>query len=169
MGGLHELQAPVLVVGDVAPSQLELEGQAVVRGAEQHRLPAQREPLLPVGQDACDHKLGLFVLIAAGDQARPLSPGALGPQILLVAFRGLCDDAIGHFEDGGGAAEVLIEGNHRGIWELQREVEDVTHGGAAESVDGLGVVAHYRQPVTPGAEQGENLGLERVRVLILVH
>ena len=38
VGGLKELQAAVLHVGDVAPGELELEEVGVVRRAEQHRL-----------------------------------------------------------------------------------------------------------------------------------
>jgi hypothetical protein len=49
---LHEAQPAVLVEGDAAPAELHLEVEAVVRGPEEHRLPAQVEPLLAPLEDA---------------------------------------------------------------------------------------------------------------------
>ena len=73
MRGLHEAQAAVLVEGDAAPAQLHLEVEAVVRGPEEHRLPAKVEPLLAALEDAPEDELGLLGLVGAGDQLGPLA------------------------------------------------------------------------------------------------
>ena len=52
VGRLDELQPAVLVEGDVAPRQLGFEQHAVVRGAEQDRLPPQSDARLAVLEDA---------------------------------------------------------------------------------------------------------------------
>ena len=66
VGRLDELQAAVLVEGDFPPGQLGLQQHAVVRGAEQHRLPPQRDARLAVLQDLPDDVFGLLVLVLAG-------------------------------------------------------------------------------------------------------
>ena len=44
MRGLKEFEAAIFDERDIAPAELDLEEIAVVRGAEQHRLPAQPMP-----------------------------------------------------------------------------------------------------------------------------
>ena len=52
--------------------------------------------------------------------------------------------------------------------ELVGKVEDVAHGGGAERVDRLGIVADDRQAPASGLERQQDRGLEGVGVLILV-
>ena len=49
-----------------------------------------------------------------------------------------------------------------------REIEDVPHRRRTERIDRLGVVPHDRQPLPLGRESAEDLGLQRVGVLVLV-
>ena len=71
--GLEEPQPAVLHVRDAPARQLELEQVAVVRGAHEHRLLAQRDALLAVGQDLLAHRVDLGVLVGAAHEARPFA------------------------------------------------------------------------------------------------
>ena len=55
VGRLDELQAAVLVEGDVRPGQLGFQQHAVVRGAEQHGLTPQVDARLAMFEDLADH------------------------------------------------------------------------------------------------------------------
>ena len=66
------------------------------------------------------------------------------------------------------AAVVLLERDDRGVWIVLGKVEDVAHRGRAKGVDRLGVVAHDGQALALGREQIEDIGLERVGVLIFI-
>ena len=68
---LEKLQPAVLHERDVAPAELDLQRVAVVRGAEQHRLLAQRHAGLAPLEDALDDVVDLRQLVGDGDQHRP--------------------------------------------------------------------------------------------------
>ena len=57
---------------------------------------------------------------------------------------------------------------HLGAGEALLEVEDVAHGGGAEGVDGLRVVADAGDAGAVRAQQRDDVGLQRVGVLVLV-
>ena len=66
-------------------------------------------------------------------------------------------------------AEVPLEA-HDGRGRPQaREIPQVLRVGATETVDGLGVVAHDGQPPTVGAQGSDDVDLDAVEVLVLVH
>ena len=101
--------------------------------------------------------------------SRGRSPvGPLGPEVFGVSFAGQADHLVRGGQDRLRAAVVLLQGDDRGVGVMLGEVEDVPHGGRAEGVDRLGVVADHGQPLALGREPIEDLGLERVGVLILV-
>ena len=58
--------------------------------------------------------------------------------------------------------------DHARAFEALLEVEDVAHGRGAEAVDRLRVVAHARDAGAVGTQERDDLGLERVGVLVLV-
>ena len=78
--GFEEPQPAVLHVGDAPARQLELEQIAVVRGAHEHRLLAQRDALLAMGEDLLAHRVDLRVLVGAAHEPRPFAAGRLRPQ-----------------------------------------------------------------------------------------
>ena len=168
VGRLDELQPAVLVEGDVGPGQLGFQQHAVVRRPEQHGLPPQVDARLAVLQNRADDVFGLVRLVLAVDQPRPLALGALGPEVLGISFAGQPDHAVRGLEDRLRAAVVLLQGDDRGVLVVLGEIEDVPHRGRAEGVDRLGVVAHHGQPLALGRERVEDVGLERVGVLVLV-
>ena len=168
MGRLDEAQAAVLAKRHVAPGELELEGQRVVLGAKQHGLAGEGGALLAVLEDAVDEPGGLFVFVATGDEQGAAAAGALGPERLVVAFGGLGDDGVGGGQDGRRRAIVAFEREHPCRRKAVFEVEDVAHRGGAKAVDGLGVVAHAGDAAAARPQQRDDLGLQRVRVLILV-
>ena len=169
VGHLHELQAAVLDERDVAPAELQFESEAMVRRTEEHRLPAQRESRLPVVEDGLHQETRLTVFVFAQHELSRLTLRAVGPEVLLVPLSRLGDDAVGDLEQRGGAAVVAFQGDDGGVGELRGKVEDVPHRGRAERVDGLGVVAHHGDTVAVGPEQADDLGLQRVGVLVFVH
>ena len=63
MRRFEELQAAVLHERDVPPGQLDFQRVAVVGGAEEDRLLAQRDARLEVLQDAADQVVALLVLV----------------------------------------------------------------------------------------------------------
>ena len=78
--GLEEPQPAVLHVRDVPARQLELEQVAVVRGAHQHRLLAQRDALFAVREDLLAHRVDLRVLVGAAHEPRALAGRRLRAQ-----------------------------------------------------------------------------------------
>jgi hypothetical protein len=50
--GLEEFEAAIFDEGNIAPAEFDLERVAVMRGAEQHRLPAQRDAGLAMVEQA---------------------------------------------------------------------------------------------------------------------
>ena len=87
-----------------------------------------------------------------------------------MSLRAEGDHRVGRCEDRGRRPVVPFELDHRRPREALGELEDVLHGGGAEPVDRLGVVSDDREvPRAVGrAHPLEDVGLERVRVLVLV-
>ncbi len=168
MRHLDEAQAAVLVEGDVTAGELHLERHGVVLGAEEHGLLLELRALLAVREDALADPLRLLVLVAAGGEDRAPAVGPVGPELFVAPLGRLADDRVGGGQDGCGAAVVLRERDDVGAGKALLEVEDVAHGGGAETVDRLGVVADAGDPGAVGPEQADDVGLQRVRVLVLV-
>ncbi len=167
--GLEELQAAVLDERNVAPGELDLERVAVVRRPHQNRLVAQQEPFLASLEDHLGDHLGLARLVLDGDQKRPRPLAARRHERLAEASLALVDHRVGGVEDGLGRAVVAIERNHFGAaGESVGEAGDVADLGGAKTVDRLGVVAHHGETGAVGPQRQEDLGLERVGVLVLV-
>src|SRR5262245_52332040 len=59
VGGLEESEAAIFDEGNIAPAELDLEEVAVMRSAEQHRLPAQGDAGLTMLEHAVDDIAGL--------------------------------------------------------------------------------------------------------------
>ncbi len=168
VGRLHELQAAVLVKGNLAGGQLGLQQDAVVRGPEEHRLAPQVDPLFAMREDAADQVCRLVLFVLAGDQRRPLARRPLRPEVLGEPLAGQADHVVGGLQDRQRAAIVLLQGDQRGAGIVLGKVEDVVDVGRPEGIDRLGVVAHHGQPLALGREEVKDLGLQGVGVLILV-
>ena len=140
----------------------------MVLGAEEHGLLLELRALLAVLEDALAEPLRLLVLVAAGDEHRAAALGAPGPELLVAALGGLGDDRVGGRDDGRRGAVVARERAHCRAGKALLEVEDVAHRGGAEAVDGLGVVADAGDAGAAGAQQRDDVGLQRVGVLVLV-
>ena len=70
--GLEEFEAAIFDEGNIAPAEFDLERVAVMRGAEQHRLPAERDSSLTVVEHAVSDIFGLSRLILDIGQERSL-------------------------------------------------------------------------------------------------
>jgi hypothetical protein len=67
-----------------------------------------------------------------------------------------------------GAVIALQRDRDGALRKLLREVEDVVHGGAAERVDGLGIVADHHHAGAVRLHAAQDAGLQAVRVLVFV-
>ena len=70
--GLEEFEAAIFDEGNIAPAEFDLDRVAVMRGAEQHRLPAQRDAVLAMVEHAVGDIPGLRCLVLDIDQEWPL-------------------------------------------------------------------------------------------------
>ena len=151
--------------GDVGQPDLAVlvpVGPAAVEAVK--RRPAQE--LVDGGRDP--GRLGVLVgRLVQGDDARGTGPG--GDRGPAGHQRGRRDGLPG----GGHDARVraVVPGQlHRGrAREVGREPAEDAHVGAAETVDGLVRVTDRGQPGAVAADQPEQLVLDRVDVLVLVH
>ena len=100
--GLQELQAAELHERDVAPRQLQLERGAVVRGAEQHRLPLQRQPAFALQQHLVGHPAGLLGFVGQLTSCGVLPSTPVAPQRLGKALAGLRDHGVGGLAGSAG-------------------------------------------------------------------
>src|SRR3990170_1011715 len=94
--------------------------------------------------------------------------GGVRPQLFAIPRRALAHQRIGGVEHRLRRSVVLLQPYHRGAV-LALEGEDVLHRRRAERVDRLRVVADHRQPLARRAQRLQDLGLDEVRVLVLVH
>ena len=168
MRHLDEAQPAVLVEGDVAAGEFHLERHGVVLGAEEHGLLLELRTLLAVREDALAEPLRLLVLVAAGGEDRAPAVGPVGPELFVAALGGLGDERVGGGQDGRRGAVVPRERRDVGAGEALLEVEDVAHRGGAEAVDGLRVVPDAGDAGAVGPQQADDVGLQRVGVLVLV-
>ena len=170
MRRFEELQPAELHERDVAASQFDLQPDAVLRGAEQHRLRLEPEPVLASRQHLFDDIARLIGVVAHRHQRRLLGGGALAPQVLRETLSRQTDDAVGRGEDSLRRAVVALQRHPpRRRVELRREVEDVAHRRAAETVDRLRVVADDGEATSVGLHRQQQARLQAVGVLVLVH
>ncbi|MCU0563828.1 MAG: hypothetical protein MUE48_07800, partial [Desulfobacterales bacterium] len=169
VGRLDEFEPADLDERDALAGELDLEVERVKGRAEQHgrvlqpAAGAQRR-FHPIHDVA---RLGVLVLRL--DRQRQLPAGAAGEEVLGVLLPRLFDHDVGEIQDRLGAAVVLLQADDARTREELREVDDVAEVGAAEGVDALRVVPDD-QDVPVGVRQVvEDLRLDRVGVLVLVH
>jgi len=160
VGGLEELEAAVFHVRNVAPHQLELEQIGMVRGAEQHRLVPEQHAALARLQHPRHHVSRLALVVRNRDVARLRAR-------LFLRVQALADERVGGIEHRLRRAIVLLQ-RHRGRAELRFETADVLHGGGAERVDRLRIVADHGQTLARGLEALQDLRLQHVGVLVFV-
>ena len=79
------------------------------------------------------------------------------------------DHRVGGVKDILGAAVVLLQLDDMRVRERVVEMQDIFHGGAAEGVDALIVVADDHDILVHGGKQLAETELRRVRILVLVH
>ena len=101
--------------------------------------------------------MDLFAFFSHGD-------AVLGNATLVVG-----DERIGGVDDGAGTAVVPLQTESLGAREILLEIEDVLDLGAAETVDGLGVVTYHAEVLVPGCQFSQDEILRHVRILVLVH
>ena len=142
----EKFEAAELHERNVPPRQFDLDPQAVVRRAEQHRLRLQPDTALAPRKYLLDDESRLVRVVAHRHQKRLLRAGARAPQVLAEALARFADDAVRGIEYRRRGPVVARQCDaHRRRFEQRRKVEDVAHRRAAEAVDGLRVVAHHSE------------------------
>ena len=121
-----------------------------------------------IPQDLGRHVLGLVALVHGGVDLDLVAGGVVGPQLLALAALVVADHRVGGPQDVLGGAVVLLQPDDPGPLILVLKGEDVLDGGPPEAVDGLVVVAHHADVLPFPRQQGGQLVLEVVGVLILV-
>ena len=106
MRRLEEAQAAELDVGHVAPGELQLQGGAVARRPEQHRLITQPQSLLAVGQHRSRYRRSLGEVVADQDETWPARGAPLRAELLAEALAREADHRVGGGQDRLGRAVV---------------------------------------------------------------
>src|SRR3989442_1137592 len=166
---LIELDPASLHERDVPPREFDLQVERVEAGAEQDGDLPQGHAFLPQFQDALRDEPRLRVLVRRCDQHRRGALALTGEQRLGVLLRRLVDDLVGQREDRLRAAVVLLQLEDLRAGEQLGEVHDVAERRPAERVDALGVVPHHHHVVVREGGLADELGLQAIRVLVLVH
>ena len=94
--------------------------------------------------------------------------GEHGHERLLHALGVLVDERVGHGEDLGGRAVVVVHENRARAGKARVEVEQVAHVGATPGVDGLVGVTDHEEVVVVPLQDLHELVLKAVDVLELV-
>ena len=164
----EEFQAAIFDEGNAAPGELDLQGVGVMQSAKKHGLFTQGNAGFEVVQHAINDVIGLLIFIDKVNEGGLLAGPADGDELFFIADGGEGDGGVGGIEHALGGAVILLELNDLGAGELFGEIEDILHGGSAEGVNALGVIADNGQAAPAGAELLQNPGLENVGVLIFI-
>ena len=92
-----------------------------------------------------------------------------GEQILLDAVTVVADQGVRPLEDMRLAAVILIEDDRLTAFEIALKVHDDIHIGAPPCIDGLVRIAHHAQLRLRRAEQLDDVILQLVDILELIH
>ena len=157
-------------VGNVPLAELLLEGAGLgVRTVQDGEVLVFRMDLVHPLQDGRSDE-GRFLLLRVGPHEADLLPFLAHRHAL---FRNtsfiIGNQCVGRIHDVPGGAVVALQAEGLRLREVLLEVQDVLDLGAAEGVDGLGVVPHHAQVPVHRRELLENQVLRVVGVLVLVH
>ena len=111
---------------------------------------------------------GLLVLVREEGQEGLGPPGLDGLEALAQAAFVLADHGAGHVQDALVGTVVPLQADYLRPREDFRELQDIPHLGAAETVDGLVVVPHDADIGSSAGQDLEELELGDVGVLVLV-
>ena len=165
-----EAQAAVFHEGNPAHPQLELEQSRMVRRTDKHRLLVQGNPGFAVRQDTIADRVGLRVLVCA---AHELRAGTRRRPCRLQHRREpdgrIRSNGIGDVEDLLARAIVGLQNHGRRRRKHLIELENVARLRGAERVQRLRIVADHRDARVIAPQRGEDVHLEAVDVLVLVH
>src|SRR6266446_6450293 len=170
MRRLQKLEAAVFHERDVALAELDFEEIGVVGRAHQDGHVVQGDAGFALLQHPFHYIVRLRLLILRGHEQWPLLRPSLREQVLFEPLTPSTYHSVRSVQNRLYRAVVLLELDDRGGWvEVAGKIEDVTNRGAAERIDRLGVIADdgYGSMILP--QRQDDLGLQRVGVLVLVH
>ena len=136
--------------------------------AVEHGVIAEVHAVAKVVHDLRGDIARLVVLVRGAVERERITGIGLCPERFALAAGVVGDDVVGRVQNAAGAAVVLLETNGAGVLILLFKVEDVLDRRAAELINALVIVADNADVAPPVRQQGRELVLEVVRVLILV-
>ena len=129
---------------------------------------AEVHAVAEIVHDLRGHIARLVVLVRGAVERERVTGFGLCPERFALAAGVVGDDVIGGIKDAAGAAVVLLEADGARVLVLLFKIEDVLDRRAAELVDALVIVPDDADVAPAVRQQGRELILEIVRVLILV-
>ena len=125
--------------------------------------------LVAPADDAAGGVFGFVLFVLAGDDAHGFAFAVLAPEGFGEELGVVGDNLVGHAQDAGGGAVVLLELDDFESGVVLLEQAEVFHVGAAPGVDALVVVAHGGEAAFGAGEQLHEGVLAGVGVLAFVH
>ena len=168
--GLVEERLPAGdLVGDLLLAQHLLDDARLVVAAVEDGEVGKGAALLELGGlQAHHHRLGLVLVVVAGDHLDRVAEAERGPQPLGVQLGVVVDQRVGGSQDGAAGAVVLLELDHLQLRIVVGQAPQVLQGRAAPAVDRLVVVAHRGEAVAFADQFPQQLVLGGVGVLVFV-
>ena len=136
--------------------------------AVEHGVIAEVHAVAKVVHDLRGDIARLVVLICGAVERERVTGFGLRPERFALAAGVVGDNVVGSVEDAAGAAVVLLEADGAGILVLLFKVENVLDRRAAELINALVIVADDTDIAPAVGQQGRELVLKVIRVLILV-
>ena len=139
-------------------------------GPEKNRevLPA---PVLfcPRTPDLLCHPERLFLVPRQGHESHFLPTPDGGPQGLLMTGWAVMDQGIGHPQDGLRTPVIVFQSHHLRIGKEVSKLQDVADLGTSPSIDTLVVIPHHTDIMGRPDQLHEQIHLQSVGVLELIH
>ena len=111
-----------------------------------------------------------FLRIALGPDKAQFRPFIIiGPDLFENLVFVIDNDAVGRVDDVFGGTVVLFQLEQLEVGVIFFEVEDILDAGAAESIDALGIVAHYADILVVGGQPLDDQVLAVIGVLVFIH
>ena len=163
LGLVEERAASLDPVGDLRGAQRLFEDHQLGVGAREHGLVGPRDAAGVAAAHGAGDGLGLVAVGRVTGHRRRHPGGPVGAQPRVVAEHG-----VGHRQDLGRRAVVVVEAQHGGAGEVLRELGEEADVGAVPAEDALVGVAHHAEVVAVAAPTLQETELGGVDVLELV-
>ena len=156
-------------VRNIPARELQLHLHRVKVRPVQNRHVGKTRPLLMQLQNPLRHKSGLLAPILQSHHRRfhPSLPHRF--QILGKLFWIMGDRVVRQIQDLRNAAIIRLQSDHLRPGMSFGETQDVLHLRPPPRVNALGIVPHRHDLMVPAPDRIDKVGLQTIRILILIH